>query len=73
MSGDHNMHASGNQPSINDWSEYLLWAEKNLNDLEKKLLHKQYDMDEIRGHVTAINHALAQTLDWVVDAQQAKR
>lgn len=61
------------KPSINDWAEYLLWAEKNLNDLEKKLLHKQYDMDEIMGHVTAINHALAQTLDWVADAQQAKR
>ena len=62
-----------NKPSINDWSEYLLWAEKNLKDLEKKLLHKEYDLDEINGHVTAINHALAQTLDWVVDAQQAKR
>ena len=61
------------KPSINDWSEYLLWAEKNLKDLEKKLLHKEYDLDEINGHVTAINHALAQTLDWVVDAQQAKR
>ena len=60
-------------PSINDWSEYLLWAEKNLKDLEKKLLHKEYDLDEINGHVTAINHALAQTLDWVVDAQQVKR
>lgn len=62
-----------NQPSINDWSEYLLWAEKNLKDLENKLLHKNYDMDEIRGYVTAINHALAQTLDWVANAQQAKR
>ena len=61
------------KPSINDWAEYLIWAEKNLKDLEKKLLQKEYDLDEINGHVTAINHALAQTLDWVVDAQQAKR
>lgn len=62
-----------NQPSINDWAEYLIWAEKNLKDLEDMLLHQRYDMEEIRGHVTAINHALAQTLDWVADAQQAKR
>ena len=61
------------KPSINDWSEYLLWAEKNLKDLEKKLLHKDYDMDKINGHVTAINHALAKTMDWIADAQQAKR
>ena len=62
-----------NQPSINDWAEYLLWAEKNLKDLEDMLLHQRYDIEKINSHVTAINHALAQTLDWVADAQQAKR
>ena len=61
------------QPSINDWSEYLIWAEKNLKDLEDMLLHQKYDLGQMQAKVTAINHALAQTLDWVADAQQAKR
>lgn len=61
-----------NQPSINDWSEYLLWAEKNLKDLEKKLLHKEYDMEQITAHVDAINHSLEQTLAWARYAKQAK-
>ena len=56
-----------NQPSINDWAEYLIWAEKNLKDLEDMLLHQRYDIEEIAKHVTAINHALAKTVDWVID------
>lgn len=53
--------------SINDWAEYMLWAEKNLKDLEKRLLHKDYNIEEIAKHVTSINHALAKTVDWVID------
>lgn len=58
------------QPSINDWAEYMIWAEKNLKDLENKLLHQDYDLKKINGHILAINNALAKTLDWVVDAKQ---
>lgn len=62
-----------NQPSINDWSEYLIWAEENLKRIENMLLHKEYDLDQLNARVSAINLALAQTLDWAADAQQAKR
>lgn len=62
-----------NQTSINDWSEYLIWAEKNLKDLEKMILHKDYNLDKINACVSAINHAVAQTQDWVVDAKQTQR
>ena len=56
--------------SINDWSEYLLWAEKNMKDLEKKLLHRNYDLEQIQNHVAAINHSLARTVEWVLNAKQ---
>lgn len=62
-----------NKPSINDWAEYLIWAEKNLKDLEKMILHKEYDIEKINGHISAINHALAKTQNWVVDAKQTQR
>ena len=55
--------------SINDWSEFLLWAEKNLKDLEDKLLHKDYDMEQIQAHVIAINHSLCRTVEWVRERQ----
>lgn len=56
--------------SINDWSEYLLWAEKNMKDLEKRLLHRDYDLEQIQNHVAAINHSLARTVEWVLNAKQ---
>lgn len=62
-----------NQPSINDWAEYLIWAEQNLKRIEDMLLHKDYDLEQLSARVTAINHALAQTLEWAADAQQVKR
>ena len=62
-----------NQPSINDWSEYLIWVEENLKRIEDMLLHKDYDLDQLNARVAAINHALAQTLNWATNAQQAKR
>lgn len=49
--------------SINDWSEYLLWAEKNFKDLEKKLLHEQLEGWE--QNITAIRHSLDQTAEWI--------
>lgn len=51
--------------SINDWSEFLLWAEKNLKDLEKKILHKNYDMDEIRFHAACIKESVDKSVLWV--------
>ena len=56
--------------SINDWAEYLLWAEKNLKELEKKILHKNYDMDEIRFHVACIKESVDKTVLWAEDAKQ---
>jgi len=49
--------------SINDWSEYLLWAEKNFKDLEKKLLHHQLDGWE--ENINAIQHAMFKTVAWI--------
>lgn len=56
--------------SINDWAEYLLWAEKNLKELEKKVLHKKYDMDEIRFHAACIKESVDKTVLWAEDAKQ---
>ena len=51
-------------PSINDWSEYLLWAEKNLKDLEKKLLHKDYDLEQLRFHAACIKESVDKSVQW---------
>jgi hypothetical protein len=63
------------QPSINDWSEYLIWAEKNLKDLEDKLLHKQYDMESLRFHAACIKDSVDKSVAWVEQqlAQQTQR
>ena len=62
-----------NQPSIKDWAEYLIWAEENMKRIEDMLLHKDYDLDQLNARVAAVNHSLAQTLEWVANAKQAKR
>ena len=57
------------KPSINDWSEYLLWAEKNFKDLENKLLHTNYE--GWQENIAAIKHSLDQTSEWIkVHAEQ---
>ncbi len=56
--------------SINDWSEFLLWAEKNLKDMEKKILHNTYDMDEIRFHAACIKESIDKTVLWAENAKQ---
>jgi len=59
--------------SINDWAEYMLWAEKNMKDLEKKLLHKDYDMEQLRFHATCIKESVDKSILWAqqqVDAKQ---
>lgn len=48
---------------INDWSEYLLWAEQNFKELEKKLLHTTYAGWE--ENIAAIKHSLDQTSEWI--------
>lgn len=50
-------------PSINDWSEYLLWAEKNFKELEYGLLHKKYE--NVEKNIAAINDSLAKVTAWV--------
>lgn len=49
--------------SIHDWSEYLLWAEKNFKDLEKKILHQQYAGWE--ENIACIKQAMDQTAEWI--------
>lgn len=61
-----------NQPSINDWSEYLIWAEKHLKDLEKKLLHKEYDLEQMRSHAERIKWAVDKSVEWA-EQQVAKQ
>lgn len=50
--------------SINDWAEYLLWAEKNMKDLEDKLLHKKYNVEELRFHATCIKESVDKCVTW---------
>lgn len=58
--------------SINDWSEYLLWAEKNMKEMEHMLLHKDYDLVKMLFKATAIKQSLDKCLIWV-DEERAKQ
>lgn len=58
--------------SINDWSEYLLWAEKNMKELENMLLHKDYDLEKMQYKAAAIKHSVDKCLIWV-DEERAKQ
>jgi len=48
---------------LNDWAQHLLWVEKNLKDLEDKLLHKRYE--DAHKNVIAINGSLAKVIEWI--------
>jgi hypothetical protein len=56
--------------SINDWSEHLLWAEKNFKELEYKLLHNQ--LDDWGKNIHAIHHAMDQTAEWIINHAKQK-
>mgnify|MGYP003347135111 CR=1 FL=1 len=48
---------------LDDWSTYLLRVEKNLKDMNDKLLHKNYDgVYELNE---AIIHDLNSTMVWI--------
>ena len=47
---------------LHDWSAYLLIVDKQLRQLNDKLLHKNYD---VLSHVVEIKEALDNTLVWV--------
>jgi hypothetical protein len=49
--------------TLNDWAQHVMWAEKNLKDLEDKLLHKKFEGAE--KHVSAINSSLAKVIEWI--------
>lgn len=49
--------------SINDWSEYLIWAEKNFKELEDKLLHNKLDGWE--ENIAAIQYSMGKTAQWI--------
>lgn len=48
---------------LDDWSAYLLRVEKNLKEMNDKLLHKDYD--GIYELNEAITHDLNNTMVWV--------
>jgi hypothetical protein len=54
--------------SINDWSEYLIWAEKNMKELEYGLLHKKYD--SANKNVVAIVDSLVKVLLWIEEHRE---
>jgi len=57
-----------NLPSINDWAEYMLWAEKNFKELEYGLLHKKYD--KIEQNIVAINESMLRVHEWVEEHRE---
>ncbi len=57
-----------NLPSINDWAEYMIWAERNLKQLEYGLLHKKYD--NIEKNIAAINESLQKVSRWVEEHRE---
>ena len=53
---------------LHDWSSYLLQVEKNLRQLNDKLLHKNYV--GIEEHIQAIKDRLDKTLAWVEENRE---
>lgn len=48
---------------LDDWAQYVMWAEKNLKEIDYKLLHKKYDGIEVNAK--NVEHALAKIQEWV--------
>ena len=48
---------------LNDWAQHLIWVEKNLKELEDKLLHKKFEGAD--KNVNAINSSLAKVIEWI--------
>ena len=53
---------------LHDWSSYLIQVEKQIRQINDKLLHKNYvGIDE---HVQTIKDCLDQTLAWVEERRE---
>lgn len=52
-----------NQPPINDWSEYMLWAEVNIKKLELGLINK--DDDKLDHYILNAIDALQKVRVWI--------
>lgn len=48
---------------LDDWAHHLMWAEKNIKDINYKLLHQKYD--ELENNIKNVEHALQKVQDWV--------
>lgn len=48
---------------LDDWAQYVMWAEKNLKEIDDKLLHRKYDGIEVNAK--NVEHALAKIQEWV--------
>ena len=53
---------------LHDWSAYLIQVEKNLRQLNDKLLHKNYV--GLEEHVQTIKDRLDKTLAWVKENRE---
>ncbi len=53
---------------LHDWSAYLIQVEKNLRQLNDKLLHKNYV--GLEEHVQEIKDRLDKTLAWVKENRE---
>lgn len=53
---------------LHDWSAYLIQVEKNLRQLNDKLLHKNYV--GLEEHVQEIKDRLDKTLSWVKENRE---
>ena len=52
---------------LHDWSAYLLTVDKELRQINDKLLHKNYD---VLPHIVQIKEALDKTLVWVSEQSE---
>ena len=48
---------------LDDWAQYVMWAEKNLKEIDYKLLHKKYEGIDVNAK--NVEFALARIQDWV--------
>lgn len=48
---------------LDDWAQYVMWAEKNIKEIDYKLLHKKYD--GIEANAKNVEYALAKIQEWV--------
>lgn len=48
---------------FDDWASYMIWAEKNMKDLDDALLHEDYS--KVDAYILSISNALQDVQNWV--------